>query len=189
MLANGFWQAEGYIGIFRQGLNFYPLCTATQLLSEQSVLFLLRLDKSLSNKGTFNISLNSMGKFFIMYRLSGWDTFFSIFVPYFYMLYGAKYQAIYKLKKIYQLKNLIKKNSDDIYKVLLISIAYSLTAHSSRYKLSIQDKLVSLNLDPVLLKKVPFRGSWKVPSTLKGGGRWLVLIFLKIIFLLLFSLF
>lgn len=58
------------------------------------------------------------------------------------MLYGAKYQAIYKLKKIYQLKNLIKKNSDDIYKVLLISIAYSLTAHSSRYKLSIQDKLV-----------------------------------------------
>ena len=51
MLANGFLQAEVYIGgIFRRGLNFYPLCTATQLLSEQSVLFLLRLDKSLSNK-------------------------------------------------------------------------------------------------------------------------------------------
>lgn len=155
IVANGFWQAEGYIGgIFRSGLNFYPICTATQLLSEQSVLFLLRLDKSLSNKGTFNISLNSMGKFVIIYRLSGWDTFFSIFVPYFYMLYGAKYQAIYKLKKIYKLKNLIQKNSDDMYKVLLISIAYSLTAHSSRYKLSIQDKVVSLNLDPVLLKKV-----------------------------------
>ena len=47
ILANGFWQAEGYIGgIFRSGLNFYPICTATQLLSEQSVLFLLRLDKS-----------------------------------------------------------------------------------------------------------------------------------------------
>jgi len=74
------------------------------------------------------------------------------------MLYGAKYQAIHKLKKIYVLKNLIKKNSvakRDIYKVLLISLAYSLTAHSSRYKLSIQDKVVSLNLDPVLLKKVP----------------------------------
>jgi hypothetical protein len=70
------------------------------------------------------------------------------------MLYGAKYQAIHKLKKIYKLKNLIQKNSDDMYKVLLISIAYSLTAHSSRYKLSIKDKLVSLNLDPVLLKKV-----------------------------------
>ena len=38
---------------------------------------------------------------------------------------------------------------------MLISNAYSLTAHSSRYKLSIQDKVVSLNLDPVLLKKVP----------------------------------
>lgn len=155
ILANGYWQAKGYIGgIFRSGLNFYPICTATELLSEQSVLFLLRLDKSLSNKGIFNISLNNMGKFVIIYRLSGWDTFFSIFVPYFYMLYGEKYQAIYKLKKIYGLKNLIKKNSDDMHKVLLISIAYSLTAHSSRYKLSIKDKVVSLNLDPVLLKRV-----------------------------------
>jgi hypothetical protein len=71
------------------------------------------------------------------------------------MLYGAKYQAIHKLKKIYELKNLIKKNSDDMYKVLLISTTYSLAAHSSRYKLSLEDKVVSLNLDPVLLKKVP----------------------------------
>jgi hypothetical protein len=156
ILANGFWQAEGYIGgIFRSEFNFYPICTAIQLLSEQSVIFLLRLDKSLSNKGTFNISLNNMGKFVIVYRLSGWNTFFSTFVPYFYMLYGAKYQAIHKLKKIYVLKNYIKKNSNDMYKVFLISIAYSLTAHSSRYKLSIQEKIVSLNLDPVLLKKVP----------------------------------
>ena len=46
-----------------------------------------------------------------------------------------------------------------MYKVLLISNAYSLTAHSSRYKLSIQDKVVSLNLDPVLLKKVPLQAS------------------------------
>ena len=56
LLANGFWQAEGYIGgIFRSELNFYPLCTATQLLSEECVKFFLRLDKSLSNKGTFSI--------------------------------------------------------------------------------------------------------------------------------------
>lgn len=52
-------------------LNFYPLCTATQLLSEQSVKFLLRLDKELSNKGSFSITLNTMGKFVIVYRLSG----------------------------------------------------------------------------------------------------------------------
>lgn len=156
LLANGFWQAEGYIGgIFRSELNFYPLCTATQLLSEECVKFFLRLDKSLSNKGTFNITLNSEGRFVIIYRLSGWDTFFSVFVPYFNMLYGAKYQAIYKLKKIYKLKNLIKKNPDNINKVLLISIAYSLTAHSPRYKLSLEEKLVSLNLDPILLKQLP----------------------------------
>lgn len=40
-------------------------------------------------------------------------------------------------------------------KVLLISLAYSLTAQSSRYKLSLKDKLFSLNLDLVLLNKLP----------------------------------
>ena len=39
-------------------------------------------------------------------------------------------------------------------KVLLIILAYSLTAHSARYKVSIQDKLLSLKLDPALLTKV-----------------------------------
>lgn len=136
-------------------LNFYPLCTATQLLSEQSVKFLLRLDKELSNKGSFSITLNTMGKFVIVYRLSGWDTLFSIFVPYFYMLYGSKHQAVHKLKLIYKLINLIKKNPDNMNKVLLIRTAYSLTAHSSRYKLSIEEKLISLNLNPALLKKLP----------------------------------
>lgn len=39
-LANGFWQAEGYIGgFFRSGLNFYPICSATQLLSYESIEF------------------------------------------------------------------------------------------------------------------------------------------------------
>lgn len=156
LLANGFWQAEGYIGgIFRSGINFYPICSATQLLSEESVKFFLKLNKALCNKGTFNITLNSMGKFVISYRLSGWDTFFSVFVPYFYMLYGAKYQAIFKLKKIYKLSKWLKQNPDKLSKVLLISIAYSLTAHSSRYKLSLEDKLLSLNLDPALLNELP----------------------------------
>lgn len=155
MLANGFWQAEGYIGgFFRSGLNFYPLCTATQLLSEQSVEFFLKLNKYLSNKGSFSITLNNQNKFIIQYKLSGWDTFFSIFVPYFYMLYGTKYQAVHKLKKIYELINEIKVNPDKMKKVMLISIVYSLTAHSSRYILTIEEKLISLKLNPILLKNV-----------------------------------
>ena len=64
-----------------------------------------------------------------------------------------------KLKKIYELSCLIKNSgvsipnneNGDKNKVLLIKLAYSLTAHSSRYKISIQDKLLSLNLDPALL--------------------------------------
>jgi hypothetical protein len=70
------------------------------------------------------------------------------------MLYGAKYQAIQKLIKIFELKNLIKNNSDIMLKVLLIKLAYSLTAHTSRYKLSLEDKLISLNIDPTLLDKL-----------------------------------
>jgi len=156
LLANGFWQAEGYIGgIFRSGLNFYPLCTATQLFSVESAEFFIRLDKALGNKGTFSITLNSFDKFVIAYRLSGWDTLFSVFVPYFYMLYGEKHQAIFKLKEIYALKNNIKHNSDNMSKVLLVSLVYSLTAHSSRYKVSFEDKLLSLGLDPGLLKELP----------------------------------
>ena len=156
ILANGFWQVEGYIGgIFRSGLNFYPICSATQLLSVESAKFFIRLDKALQNKGTFSITLNSFGKFVIAYRLSGWDTFFSVFVPYFYMQYGEKYRAIFKLKKIYKLKNYIKDTSDNMSKVLLVSLVYSLTAHSPRYKVSLEDKLLSLGLDPGLLKELP----------------------------------
>ena len=157
LLANGFWQAEGYIGgIFRSELNFYPLCTATQLFSENSAKFFIRLNKALCNKGTFSITLNSFGKFVIAYRLSGWNAFFTVFIPYFYMLYGEKYQAILKLKKIYELKNHIKQhNLDDKAKVLLVSLVYSLTAHSPRYKISLEEKLISLNLNIDLLKELP----------------------------------
>lgn len=156
-LANGFWQAEGYIGgIFRSGLNFYPICSVTQLFSVETADFFISLDKALKNKGTFSITLNSFGKFVIAYRLSGWDTLFSIFVPYFYMLYGEKYQAIFKLKKIFELKNYIKDhNSDNMSKVLLVSIVYSLTAHSPRYKVGLEEKLLSLNLNSDLLKELP----------------------------------
>lgn len=156
LLANGFWQAEGYIGgIFRSGLNFYPLCTATQLFSIESGKFFIRLNKALCNKGTFSITLNSFGKFVIAYRLSGWDTFFSVFVPYFKMLYGEKYRAILKLNKIYALKNHIKQTSDNMSKVHLVSLVYSLTGYSSNYKVSLDEKLLSLGLDPALLKELP----------------------------------
>lgn len=40
-------------------------------------------------------------------------------------------------------------------KVLLVNLAYSLTAHSSRYKLNLEEKLISLKLDPNLLYKLP----------------------------------
>jgi len=54
----------------------------------------------------------------------------------FFMLYGAKYQAISKLTRIYEIKNLIKNNKNlEMLKIELIYLAYSLTGHASRYKL------------------------------------------------------
>jgi hypothetical protein len=73
------------------------------------------------------------------------------------MLYGEKYQAILKLKEIHALKALIKDNTDNMSKVLLVSLVYSLTAHSSRYKVSLEDKLLSLGLDLALLKELPVK--------------------------------
>ena len=51
------------------------------------------------------------------------------------MLYGEKYRAILKLNKIYALKNHIKQTSDNMSKVHLVSLVYSLTGYSSNYKL------------------------------------------------------
>ena len=71
-LACGFWQAEGYVGgFFRSALYFYPLMTATQLLSDESINFFLRLNNALKNKGSFSITLNKMNKFVIQYKLCG----------------------------------------------------------------------------------------------------------------------
>ena len=155
-LANGVFQAEGYIGgHFKSGLNFYPLCTVTQLLSEESIEFFIRLNNNLSNKGTVSITLNSFNKFVIHFRLSGWNVFFSEFIPYFYMLYGAKYDAIAKLTRIYKIKESIQQSKDEMLIVELISLAYSLTAHASRYKLSLKNKLISLNIKPELLDNLP----------------------------------
>ncbi len=36
----------------------------------------------------------------------------------------------------------------------MINLAYSLAAYSSRYKLNLEEKLISLNLDQILLNKL-----------------------------------
>lgn len=155
-LANGFWQAEGYVGgFFRSALNFYPLMTATQLLSAASINFFLRLDNALSNKGSFSITMNRMNKFVIVYRLSGWVTFFSVFVPYFHMLYGAKFKALTKLIRIHDILKLLRGgNFEQMLKVELVYLAYTLTGYKSRCNLDIIGKLTSLGLEPKLVDKL-----------------------------------
>jgi hypothetical protein len=72
------------------------------------------------------------------------------------MIYGAKFEAITKLTRIYEIKELIKKgNSTEMLKVELVSLAYSLTAHKSRYKLPFEDKLISLGIKPTTSKNLP----------------------------------
>jgi len=85
------------------------------------------------------------------------------------MLYGEKYRAIFKLNKIYTLKNHIKQTSDNMSKVHLVSLVYSLTGYSSHYKVSLEEKLLSLGLDPALLKELPkvsYKDNARKPSFL-----------------------
>lgn len=119
-------------------------------------IFFLRLNYALSDKGTFSITFNKHGKFVIHYRLSGWDTFFNVFFPYFNLLYGANHAAIFKLTRVYVRINLIKnEKKNDIFKAELVYIAYSLTVHISIYRLDINDKLLALNIKPEILKNIP----------------------------------
>lgn len=116
--------------------------------------FFIWLNNALQNKGYF--SLNSMGKFVIHYRLSGWVSFFPVLSLIFICFTVQNFKLFRNKKKIYELKtNLNKENSDQISRVLLVNLAYSLTAHYSRYKLNLEDKLISLKLDPNFLNKLP----------------------------------
>lgn len=56
MLANGFDKVILVVS-FNLVCNFYPLCTATLLLSYSSALFFIRLDNALNNKGTLVLLL------------------------------------------------------------------------------------------------------------------------------------
>lgn len=71
------------------------------------------------------------------------------------MLYGQKHQAILKLKKIFELKDYLKNNSDDVHKALLVRLVYSLTSYSSNYKVNREYKLISLGINPSILKELP----------------------------------
>lgn len=74
MVANGFFQAEGFVGVlFRNilDLTLFPLISMNQLYSVESVRFLVRLHHDLGCVGTFSIYYNATHKLMIMYRLKG----------------------------------------------------------------------------------------------------------------------
>lgn len=71
------------------------------------------------------------------------------------MLYASKFFAMLKLIKIHELMKLIKINSDPIHKVLIVYLAYNFTDTTSRFKLSLKDRLTTLGLDINLLNKLP----------------------------------
>ena len=85
------------------------------------------------------------------------------------LLHGlwAKIRSNTKMKTDISRFFLIKKNAKkrisnspppfgiDMYKVLLVYLAYNITSHASLYKVNINDKLISLGLDTKLLDKVP----------------------------------
>lgn len=156
-VANGFWQDTGNIGGYLNRLHFKVVCGATQLFSEESVKFFLRLDAALGYKGSFNIYLTK-GTFRIYYSITGWASFLNEFAPYFNMLYGLRRSAITKLKIIHKLKDLryvSHKDKDYVAITYLFSLVYSLYPHTNRGRITLEDKLRKWEIDPALLEQIP----------------------------------
>ena len=155
-LANGFFQAEGFVGIlFRDliGLSLFPLMSINQLYTPESLAFFVRLHYALDCVGVFSVVVNDSGNLMIVYRLKGWTAFFNTFVPYFTMLFGLKYTALLRMARIHQLVNAITLNNNTLLlndlQYELVSLVYSLTSlTSSRRLYSMEEKLLANAINP-----------------------------------------
>lgn len=120
-----------------------PVVNLGQTYSSESLAFFVRLYFELGKIGKLNVKLNNSQKVFIVWHLANWDLILSVVSKYFSSVYGEKLRGFQKLEDIYKLKANLTNDND---KVLLVKLVYSLTSSGKTRKLSIDEKLKSLNL-------------------------------------------
>lgn len=105
--------------------------------------FFVRLYYEIGKIGKVGVVIKPTGKLYITWQITNWDLILSHVSEYFSYIYGEKFMALAKLNTIYELKsNLIS----DRNKIELIRLVYSLTLAGKNRKLSLEEKLRSLNL-------------------------------------------
>lgn len=146
-LANGVFQSEGCVSAWFNGgsLLVSPIVYLGQTYTNPEVLsFFVKLYHELGKIGKLSIVYSDSGKLFIKWQITNWDLILNQVSPYFDCIYGEKFQGFKKLKAIYGLKSNLNNIEN---KAELVRLVYSMNSSGNTRKLSIEDKLKSLNLE------------------------------------------
>lgn len=144
-LLNGFFQAEGTISasfVKPLSIKINPYFSMNQNYNAESLAFFVKIYYELGKVGKVSVYLNDYNKIMIRYRADGWTNFFVTFVPYFVMLHGDKFKAIFILKKVHELSS----SSLNVDKLLIVKLIYSLSTSGAGRSISMLEKLELLNL-------------------------------------------
>jgi hypothetical protein len=168
-LANGVFQAEGCVSAWFNGgsLLVSPIVNLGQTYTSPEVFaFFVRLYHELGGIGRLYVSYNVSNKLFITWSITNWDLILNRVSNYFDSLYGEKYQGFNKLKVIYKLKSVASLNNPE-NQAELVRLVYSFNVSGKSRKLSIEDKLKSLNLEGHSLElKTKFNDNPRIPTFL-----------------------
>jgi hypothetical protein len=146
-LANGLFQAEGYIGCrIRPGVGkvFFPVFNLVQNFSEESLNFFITLWIVLEKKCSLNVRFSSSGKLILILSSENWKNI-SYLKYYFSLCYGEKYINFAKLEDIRKLSlSDIKTNIG-----LAVALAYNLSLVGNPKVVKLEDILSKLGLDKI----------------------------------------
>jgi hypothetical protein len=146
-LANGLFQAEGYIGCrIRPGVGkvFFPVFNLVQNFSEESLNFFITLWIVLEKKCSLNVRFSSSGKLILILSSENWKNI-SYLKYYFSLCYGEKYINFAKLEDIRKLSlSDIKTNIG-----LAVVLAYNLSLVGNPKVVKLEDILSKLGLDKI----------------------------------------
>jgi hypothetical protein len=153
MVANGFFQAEGYISCRIKAKYFSPVFVVNQNLNNKSLEFFLILWHELGKTSSLTLAKNNYDKIIIRLSSESWDTILNIYKNYFNFIYGEKYIAFQKLSTIRSLTSDTKLlNLSSL--TLATHIVYNISLDGRDRKLSLSEQLNLLGIsdqikDPV----------------------------------------
>lgn len=162
--ANGFFQAEGYIGCrLRPGVGrgIFPVFEIAHNYNPAALVVFLTLWHVLGRKCNLYIIQSASGKFVIVLRSEDWTTILTIVWKYFNLGYGEKYVNFFKLKVIH---DYIKSN-DPMIRAIAVTLAYNLTLYGAPKSKSLLEILKAIGLPTNDIKLPEFQDNSSIFET------------------------